>query len=184
VAVDRERRGKPGVAVLQLLFLPMTVATLLSTLAGPVAGLCGAVGMAAVVAIWWHRARRGYDCVFRVEEGELSVRSRGKGGANARMRLDELANVVLDTKAINRLQDGGSMIPGMRFVDGRVAPEVDVSRIMLVEVDGTSTALLERHIAHMDATEWVGKIRVFLRKQGWVPEDEREVASEAPKDDS
>jgi hypothetical protein len=28
------------------------------------------------------------------------------------------------------------------------------------------------HVAHMTATEWVGKIRVFLRKNGWVPLDE------------
>jgi hypothetical protein len=25
----------------------------------------------------------------------------------------------------------------------------------------------------MDATEWLGKIRVFLRKHRWLPEDER-----------
>jgi hypothetical protein len=25
----------------------------------------------------------------------------------------------------------------------------------------------------MDATEWLGKVRVFLRKHGWLPADER-----------
>jgi len=34
--------------------------------------------------------------------------------------------------------------------------------------------LTEAYVSQMDATEWFGKIRVFLRKNGWTPRDERE----------
>jgi hypothetical protein len=33
--------------------------------------------------------------------------------------------------------------------------------------------LTDEYFAHMDSTEWLGKIRVFLRKNGWIPADER-----------
>jgi hypothetical protein len=32
-------------------------------------------------------------------------------------------------------------------------------------------------LPHFEATDWLGRIRVFLRKHGWVPEDERETAT-------
>jgi hypothetical protein len=179
-AANRETRSKPGVAVIQLLFLPMTAATLLAALAGPREALCGTIVVATLVAWGLHRARRGHECVLRIEAGELSVQSHRKRGLNASMPLSDLADVALDTKAIRPLSDGANAIPGMRFVESRVGPEIDVSRIVLVRLDGTSAPLLEKYIAHMDAAEWVGRIRMFLRKHGWVPEDERETASSFP----
>ena len=32
-------------------------------------------------------------------------------------------------------------------------------------------------MAHADSVEWLGKIRVFLRSHGWLPEDERTTSS-------
>ena len=55
-------------------------------------------------------------------------------------------------------------------------PEVDQKRIMLVGKTG-SVPLTEAYLASVDVTEWFGKIRVFLRKHGWVPESEREPAA-------
>lgn len=61
----------------------------------------------------------------------------------------------------------------MRFADSQVAPPVDKARIVL-EFDQRSVPLTREYLAHMDATDMLGELRVFLRKQGWVPEDERE----------
>ncbi len=180
VAMDRERRGLPGVAALQLLMLPGTAFVALATLLTPNAGLAGAIATAVLVGWWWRRAHANHDCVLRVDDGALTVSSRKSRLVKTTVRLVDLMDVGLDTKTIQRVGDGGGMIPALRFVEGRVAPEVDISRIVLVEADGTSTALGEKYMANSDATEWLGRIRVFLRKQGWVPGDERPEASEAP----
>lgn len=51
---------------------------------------------------------------------------------------------------------------------------VDTARIVLVARGRPPIMLCDDHLAHMDATEWMGKTRVFLRKQGRVPFDERD----------
>ncbi len=138
------------------------------------------------VVAWWRRSHGAHDRVLRVAAGELSVQTRRQARTQERvpertqsrvqnrMRLDDLADVVLDTKAIERLLDGKNMIPALRGLDSRVAPATDVSCIMLVAEDGTESPIAEAYLAHMDATEWIAKIRLFLRRQGWVPEDERD----------
>jgi hypothetical protein len=94
------------------------------------------------------------------------------------MRLDELANVELDTKTIRQVEQGGSAIPAMRFADSRVGPELDRARILLVCDDETRIPLSEIYGVHMQTSESFGKMRVFLRKHGWVPEDERDAELE------
>jgi hypothetical protein len=70
--------------------------------------------------------------------------------------------------------DGDGAIPAMRFIDAKVGPKVDTARIVLIGASGREVRLTEDYLSHMHATEWMGKIRVFLRKHGWLPEDERE----------
>jgi hypothetical protein len=92
-----------------------------------------------------------------------------------RFRLDDLANVVLDVKTIRRVTDGTSAIPGLRFVESTIGPEVDRARIVLVGTSGRELPLTEEYLPHMHSTEWLGKIRTFLSGHGWLPEDERRV---------
>ncbi len=61
----------------------------------------------------------------------------------------------------------------MRFLDSRVAPEIENARIVVVGKRGEAR-LSEEYLAHMEASEWLGKVRVFSRKHGWVPRDERD----------
>lgn len=109
-----------------------------------------------------------------IESGELIVHAGRRPLARARLR--DIEDVALDTKSIRPVQEGGSAIPAVRFIDSKVGPGIDVARIVLVG-DGRSVRLHEDHVAHMTATEWVGKIRVFLRKNGWVPLDEAAASS-------
>lgn len=154
-------------------------------------GIAGAIGsrlesggLAVVIALAVTgtlalRARRAWAreaVVLRVEDGALLVRDRGARAVKARIALRDL-DVTLDTKTIRRVEEGRSAIPGVRYLDTRVGPEIDVSRIVLVERadDGErELALSEPYLAHLHATEGFGKIRVFLRRHGWVPTDERE----------
>jgi hypothetical protein len=86
--------------------------------------------------------------------------------------LTDLLAVELETKTIRRVHEGDSAIPVMRLLDARVGRDVDTCRVVL-RTQHKTVRLGEQHIAHMDAVESVGKIRVFLRRNGWLPEDER-----------
>ncbi|MGO9836752.1 MAG: hypothetical protein ACLP1X_21355 [Polyangiaceae bacterium] len=138
-----------------------------------------------VVAIYLVARRRRADtpvAVLRVENGVLEVtepapsrRERGGRRALLRSKLEDLANVSLDTRAIRRVEAGAGAIPALRFIESKVGPEVDVARIVF-DVDGVGDRvfLTEAYVAYLENVEWLGKIRSFLRSQGWVPEDERD----------
>jgi hypothetical protein len=81
--------------------------------------------------------------------------------------------VSLDSKTIQRVQENaGHAIPALRFVEPVVGPPIDESRIVFDTADGP-VLLTENFTSNIDATDWFGKIRRYLRQQGWVPEDER-----------
>jgi hypothetical protein len=105
----------------------------------------------------------------------LTVALQGPRARSTRFPLSELANVTLELKTIQRVVDGPSAIPAVRFIHSTVAPELHIARIVLVATGGREVRLTEEYLPHFDATDWLGKIRVFLRKQGWVPEDERDL---------
>jgi hypothetical protein len=169
VTLSGQDRRSSAVALFQLFTAPLMVAGLLSVVLSPTAGLLGLVATGVIVIWMWRRRKQADRIVLAVESGDLIV---GAGGRPiARMRLGDLEDVALDTKSIRPVQEGGSAVPAVRFIDSKVGPEIDVSRIVLVG-GGRSMRLHEAHVAHMTATEWVGKIRVFLRKNGWVPLDE------------
>lgn len=175
-ALDREVRKKSSVAAFQTFSVPPIVAVVLTLAVTPTAGLIGLILSAIALVWWWRRAPYAHKLILRVERGELSVHARGGREETLRVRLEDLENVALDTKTIQRVQDGASAIPAMRFIDSQVGPEVEQARIVLVARGRrarTTTPLGETYLAHMDAIEWLGKTRLFLRKHGWLPEDER-----------
>jgi hypothetical protein len=180
--LDRAGRRPPGIALLQAMSLPVLVAGVLAAKWSSTAGLVGLV-VTGAFGIWWLRRTPQSGVVLRVNQSELLVFRHGKKEPEARFQLDDLVNVSLDTKTIQRIEEGGSAIPAMRFADSRVGPELDTARIVLVPRRGTSLPLTDAYVAHMDATEWLGKIRVFLRKNGWVPADERAPDSVDEDDD-
>jgi hypothetical protein len=169
VALKGQDRRSSAVILFQLFTIPMLVAALLSATVTPAAGLVGLVVTGSFFLWRWRKRAQTGTIVMTVEAGELVVQAGRR--ALARIRLGDLEDVALDTKAIRPVQEGGSAIPAVRFIDSKVGPEIDVARIVLVG-EGRSVRLHEDHVAHMTATEWLGKIRVFLRKNGWVPVDE------------
>jgi hypothetical protein len=176
-ATDASRRGSSAVAMFQLFSVPLIVGLVLSQVAGPTAAAVGMVAAAVGGIWWWRRAPHAGGVVLRVEGGDLLVLSANKKHVKERIRLEDL-DVVLDTKVIQRVQEGGSAIPAMRFIDATVGPELDTQRIVVLGgatngKGGKRLALTEEYVPHMDAVEWFGKIRVFLRKNGWTPADER-----------
>ncbi len=178
MAIDRASRKGQGMALLQLFGLPVVVGLVASTVSTPTVGLVSMVASAAL-GVWWWRRPASDGFLLTVEKGALVVaRSRGARPI-ATLPLETLRNVSLDIKTIQRVEEGGSAIPAMRVLDSRVGVEVDTSRIVL-QGEGPAVPLGNLYIAHMDATEWLGKIRVFLRKNGWVPADERSEGPSTP----
>ncbi len=172
VASDRDRRNRSSVVALQLFTVPPVAGAIAAAAVSPTAGFI-ALFVSIPAVIWWVRRPDDTRVVLRVTNGELHVHDRRRGVA-AGMSLEDLLDVSLDTKIIQRVQDGSSAIPAMRFIDSRVGPEQTTARLVFVGRDRPLVPLGEAYLAHMEATEWLGKVRVFLRKHGWVPEDERD----------
>ena len=182
VALNREAGRRSGYLALQLFALPIVVAVLISIYTTPLGGLVAMIVSAGLCVAWWRR-KREERVFFRVEGRELLLCTERSSPPKVRIHLDELLNVSLDTKSIERVQEGGSAIPAMRFIDAQVGPAVDKARIVLVRSEGPLLPLTREYLAYMDATELLGKVRVFLRKHGWVPDDERDHPPSSSLDD-
>jgi hypothetical protein len=152
---------------------PVLVSMPVAWVAGEIGGFAALAG-AAGYSVWsWRARKRRGGAVLRVQRDVLAVEILGKHPFHDRLRLSSLADVVLDIKTIERVMDGGSAIPAMRLIDPTVNPKVDTARIVLSLAGGREIPLTKDYLPHMHATEWLGKIRTFLRKHGWVPDDER-----------
>lgn len=160
-----------SMGVVLFLTLPILASAWGASFLGAPAGLVALV-LTALFVVWWlRRSQWSDDFVFTVAGDTLDVH-RGTRFI-AKLRLRDLADVVLDTKSIRKVEEGTSMLGMLRGLDLRVGAELDVSRIVLVAGDGTETPLSVVYLSNSEATEWLGKIRVFLRKLDWLPEDER-----------
>jgi hypothetical protein len=167
-------RGDGMLALFRHFSLPILASVAAAWIGGQWVGIAALVG-AAGFSIWsWRARKKRGSAVLRVEQGVLEVEVRGKRVLHDRFRLADLSDVVLDIKTIQRVMEGSSAIPAVRFIDSKVGPKVDTARIVLVSESGREVRLTEEYLPHIHATESLGKIRTFLRKHGWVPEKERE----------
>ncbi|HEY2517496.1 MAG TPA: hypothetical protein VGI39_41770 [Polyangiaceae bacterium] len=145
-------------------------------LAQAAAPAVGGVFVAGTIAtaVWrWRRSRKGEAFVLRVADGVLSVQQRGVAALLVDgLPLVALRDVALDTRAIQPVMRDTNI--AAVAAETTVRGEVDIARIVVVPERGEPMPLTGERVAHMDAVEGLAKIRTFLRKQGWVPESERE----------
>jgi hypothetical protein len=173
---DHERVRALGVAVFQaLLCLPFLAGMLFLLLPSPFGALATLGGGVLLVRWWWRRRSSRGGAVLHVEGDELHVVSRKTGKLDARVRFADLRDVTLDTRTVHPMMEGSSPIPGLRVLEAKALPTVDEKRIVLVCTSG-SVPLTEAHLPSVEVIDEFGKMRVFLRKHGWVPESERERA--------
>jgi hypothetical protein len=137
--------------------VPVFAAGLLAKLVSPKAGLA-ALGVGLVVAVSRAlRTPRQGRFVLGVDSGALTVR-RERSPEAARIPLVDLLDVTLDrTKPSS---GRGGAVERVRLSLERRAP------LDAIHVPEEPTTALE-------AQEWLAKVRVFLRRHGWVPADER-----------
>lgn len=168
---DRMSAGRSG---FRLLALP--------TLAGGIAGVAAGPTAASAVFVvllggllWRQRKRPEHVVVLRVDRGELCVLAFGSDREMFRVRLDDLDDVVLETKAVERLMDtsAGAVNIGMGAINPSIAVPTETKRIVLETSEDETHALTTEFFGHSETTEWFAKIRRFLRSVGWTPLAER-----------
>jgi hypothetical protein len=131
------------------------------------------VGLLALGAGYWKRRRSRVipRAKLRIEQETLYL-SGPAFAAPMAIPLGQLLDVYLDTKTIQRVQENTGTLPQLRFLNATVSGEMDTARIAL-ELEKETFFLTEQRVSHTDANEWFSKIRRFLRKHGWLPDDER-----------
>lgn len=166
---DAEDRPNPMRA-----YLAPTVGGILSVALASVSGTAAAVaaGITASWALWQMSVRRRPGAlVLRVEGGDLVV-ERGPGAEALRVPVASIRDVEVESKAIRRVtyhQAVGAPLPSTN-----VSGEVDVGRVVLVrEGAGAPARLTESYASYSECMLRFGKVRVFLRAHGWLPEGER-----------
>lgn len=130
------------------------------------------MGGAIVFAVWrWRQTADMSGIRLRYEHDQLLI-TFGRSDVPLRVPLRHLRNIQLDSKTIAKVShevrpDGVISMSGRPMV-------VDVSRVVLVLAEPEEPIhLTEDYVSHSECLEWLGKIRLFLRLHGWLPEDER-----------
>jgi hypothetical protein len=157
--------------VLRTAFLAAPIAIGLALFGAPTSSTF-VMGGAIVFAVWrWRQSADVTGIRLRYEDDQLLI-TFGRSDVPLRVPLRHLRNVQLDSKTIAKVSrevrpDGVMSMSGRPMV-------VDVSRVVLVLADPEDPLrLTEDYVSHSECLEWLGKIRLFLRLHGWVPEDER-----------
>jgi hypothetical protein len=85
--------------------------------------------------------------------------------------LHDVLDVELDTRTVEKLR---TMVRPDGVMGSGASVSLDVARVVLV-VKGAARALAlsESYGSYSQAVDFMGKLRHFLRKGGWVPDDER-----------
>ncbi|MBS2016331.1 MAG: hypothetical protein JST00_25835 [Deltaproteobacteria bacterium] len=110
-----------------------------------------------------HVLRRRPDLgrfVLRVEGRELLVSRERSKGEVVRVALEDVLDVTLDKEMQPTGGRGGASAERVHIALHRPEP---APRILVPEA----------RITPIEGQEWQAKVRVFLRKHGWLPADER-----------
>jgi hypothetical protein len=141
---------------------PFALTALAAGLLAKYASLTAALLPLAVAIVVFFVRRKSPEgrFVLRVEDHALEVTREHGTGPVVRIALADLLDITLDRQAHRAGGGGGSATERVRLALERRAPEVPIF-------------VPEERVTPIEAQEWYGKVRVFLRKHGWVPEDER-----------
>ena len=140
---------------------PAAVGGLLAKYVSPLTGLVG-LAVSVLVVVLLRKPREG-RFVLRVEGDVLEVRREKRPDPIARVALADIVDVTLDRQAHQGGSRGGAAAERTRIALERRGEEEPVY-------------VPDERVTSIEAQEWHGKIRVFLRKHGWLPEDERATA--------
>jgi hypothetical protein len=139
---------------------PAAVGGLLAKYVSPAMGLFG-LAASILVVVLLRKPREG-RFVLRVEGDVLEVRREKRADPVAQIALADVVDVTIDRQAHQGSARGGAA--------------AERAHIALERRGEEPVHVPDERVTSIEAQEWHGKIRVFLRKHGWVPEDERATA--------
>jgi hypothetical protein len=145
-----------GTAMAPFLF-PVIVGGALAKWVSPTAGLAGFALVVALLVVT-RKPSEGRFVLRVVEAGVVEVSRERPRTPATRVALADLLDVTLDKETSQAR--AGSATERVRLALERRAP----AEPLFVPDD---------RITPIEAQEWQSKVRVFLRKHGWVPETER-----------
>ena len=132
----------------------------------PAAALLGVA--TGVAAVWvFRRASRVPATLFRIAQGEVQLVN-GEGQVTRTIALSAIRDVAIDAATLHlvkRDDDESYIVRTDSEVRSRIFLELDAPAAPL-----PLTSVL---VTHASCVEDSGRIRAFLRRQGWLPFDER-----------
>lgn len=173
--VERVDRNSAGSSGFRLFAGPTAVGVALGMAVTVEAGVVGFIAVLAGLVIWGRKFPK--DVIrLAVEGGQLRVYPMGSKKESFSVKLDELDDVVLDTKQVERVMDIGAnaINIGTSALTPNIATPTETKRIVLEPAKGSTHALTKEFFGHAETTEWFAKVRKFLRDMGWTPLAERE----------
>jgi hypothetical protein len=135
--------------------VPIGAAALLAKFVSPYAGLAGLAAAVAVLVLI--RKPDEGRTVLSVADAVLTIRRERMKEPVAKIALSDVLDITIDRQT---QQQGQSAKERVRLVLERPAPADPIY-------------IPETRISPIEAQEWYGKIRRFLRKHDWLPKDER-----------
>jgi hypothetical protein len=160
---DAQSRQRTRAEVAFLVSGPIVLGGALAFVAGPLIGALALVGSTAMSAVAWRRRPTGV--VLRVSGGTLHLKRLHRDAKESTWGpLADLADVTLESKVE---PDGPNVGHETSSGPRRLA------RIVLVAIDAGTHPIAAEYRPHLEATEWLGRVRSFLRQSDWIPLDER-----------
>jgi hypothetical protein len=153
-----DQSDSSGTAMLPFLG-PAVVAGALAKYVSPTMGLLG-LGVGVLVVLVLRRPDEGRFVLRVCGEEVVIFREKKPGEPVARLALGDLTDITLDKQTTPGGGRAGGAKERVRLALERRAPQDPVF-------------VPEDHVTPFEGQEWLAKVRVFLRKHGWVPDDER-----------
>jgi hypothetical protein len=141
---------------------PIVIPVLLAGLAAKfVSGAVALAILAAGLVLFIARRKPSQGrFILRVQDGILELARERPSAPPIRVPLMEILNVALDRQTKAASGRGGAASERVQLTLERAPPAGPI-------------AFPDERITPIEAQEWQGKVRVFLRKHGWLPKDER-----------
>ncbi len=163
-----------GIALFQLVVgglvtVPVLVTLVLSLLGLGLFSYVGGIASGALCFYLWRRSESPSAIVLRVAKRKLFV---DDGSRSFEIPLRDLENVTLEKREVKKVRDGAPILPALMTINSTVDSATEIVRVAL-EGEGRSFTLTEEWQPYSAGLEGMGKVRVFLRKHGWVPPSER-----------
>lgn len=159
-------------------FVPFVLCALIGGLSGAATDHAAAytgigVVVGTITAMAWRRRTDAMGISLRVHGERVAVRRGRRGQRLADEPLEHLLDVKIDTATYYSAPANVSASPGFGM-NTNTGGSVDQSRLALVfEARDAPLYLTSDRTSNTEATEWLTTIRRFLRKNGWIPHEER-----------